>query len=454
MSQPNSSVPSVTESWRLRFGRWSWILVWPRCWAYGDFLLGICVPLAIARAEGKGVIFVRAGHYRSDSVFDVVAAGVPILVLNRPFSLLATALLKLRAWLLLVKTATGDWVLDAVFILRTYVQRRRIVRAGGKVTLTRKLWRGRRKESRRSIAELPYRRQVWYGRDQRFYGCDVRRILANSWSGTALRYDAEARRRAEMFGLEPQTPLVTVHVREAGWHDVVTGHQLKEYDSKRDARIADFFPCFDFLRDRGFTVVRIGDSTMTPVTRPGVVDLTGAEASDNLLQLWAVKHSQFMIACDSGPFALAWLFHVPMLMVNVACHLDCYPLRHFDRMMFKRVTRTNGQLYSLRDMWKYEFLAHYKRLDKSYYQDNTSEELRAAAEEMCDVVATNKPLAPSEGQRALRRLADDLNHAPEVIAKMNRRNDPGYLYTGDGYVSDVLAASCSSINEYAHVNNK
>ena len=85
----------------------------------------------------------------------------------------------------------------------------------------------------------------------------------------SARAEEQAVREAAAIGLDERTRIVTVHAREAGYK---FGREVQDAkpnsvrdDSTRNVRIESYFAAIDHLVERGYTVVRMGDPTMTPV---------------------------------------------------------------------------------------------------------------------------------------------------------------------------------------------
>jgi putative glycosyltransferase (TIGR04372 family) len=195
--------------------------------------------------------------------------------------------------------------------------------------------------------------------------------------------EQEALASAARVGIEPSARLVTVHVRESGYR-ATAGLRQRGWDDLRNARIETYREAFAALVARGYTVVRLGDATMTPVTMPGVVDLATSPARTEALEAWCVLRSHFLIGSDSGPSWLAFLFGVPVLTVN-ALHLRDV-LRPCDRMICKLVReRATGRRLSLTDMLAPSFLRNGLRTDLYEHLDNTAADIKEAVLDMADV---------------------------------------------------------------------
>ncbi|HXD18259.1 MAG TPA: TIGR04372 family glycosyltransferase [Vicinamibacterales bacterium] len=203
-----------------------------------------------------------------------------------------------------------------------------------------------------------------------------------------LRIPAERERQvareAAGLGLDPSARLVTVHVRESGYRQRA-GLRQRGWDDIRNARIESFFPAFATLVGRGYTVVRLGDPTMTPVDLPGVVDLATSPARNQWLDIWCTMRSEFLIGCDSGPSWLAMLLDVPILTVNAVHFRDLS--RPADRITCKLARdTTTGETLSVSEMLTDEFLRVGFKGDRYDCVDNSPADLRRAVLDMIEVV--------------------------------------------------------------------
>lgn len=196
--------------------------------------------------------------------------------------------------------------------------------------------------------------------------------------------EKEALASAARVGIDPSAKLVTVHVRESGYR-TAAGLRQRDWDDLRNARIETYHEAFVALVARGYTVVRLGDPSMTPVTIPGVVDLATSAARTEALEASCVLRSHFLIGSDSGPSWLAFLLGVPVLTVN-AVHLRDL-LRPRDRMICKLVRdRATGRQLSLMDMLAPSFLRHGLRTDLYEHLDNTPRDIKEAVLDMARMV--------------------------------------------------------------------
>jgi putative glycosyltransferase (TIGR04372 family) len=230
---------------------------------------------------------------------------------------------------------------------------------------------------------------------------DTSESIARAPVRVALHPRAEQRAvaRARALGIPIDGPLVTLHAREAGFKGSV-GQTERGKDDIRSCRIETYFHAIDDLVRAGRTVVRIGDPTMTPVDRPGVVDLATSPGRDEWVELWCLLRSEFFIACQSGPYAFAILTNTPVLMVNVANPLAAYPHRRKDLYILKHVIdRSTGRELTLRELLR-DGATHAGDLARYAFVDNSREELVQAVAEMAKVVRVWPEATPAQGEYA------------------------------------------------------
>src|SRR4029079_937980 len=104
-----------------------------------------------------------------------------------------------------------------------------------------------------------------------------------------------------------------------------------------------------YLTAAGYTVVRIGDPSMTPVSLPSVVDIATFPGHDPALDYYCVSRSDFFIACDSGPIMLSWMMGTPMLVLNAIHAVPAWPINKRDLVVPKYVRAiVTGRFLTLR----------------------------------------------------------------------------------------------------------
>jgi putative glycosyltransferase (TIGR04372 family) len=212
---------------------------------------------------------------------------------------------------------------------------------------------------------------------------------------------------AARLGIAPDTPIVTVHVRESGYR-AGGGLSQRPWDNSRNADVCSYFKAFAALIERGYTVVRLGDASMAPVHMPGVVDLATSPARSDALEVWCTLRSAFMVGCDSGPSWLAVLLGVPVLTVNAVHFRDLS--RERDRIICKLVRdRALGRTLSVSEMLTEDYLRVGLKSGRFEGIDNTMLDIRDAVLDMVSVAQGCEERSP--WQRKFNRRLRDLRRS-------------------------------------------
>ncbi len=112
------------------------------------------------------------------------------------------------------------------------------------------------------------------------------------------------------FGIPESAPTVVLHVREEEY--------LQSSDAYRNANIENYIPAINYLIDKGYYIIRIGDNTMKRFVNspPQLIDAPFHEEYIDFVEPYFIAVSNFFIGCASGPDALATGFGTPALFVN------------------------------------------------------------------------------------------------------------------------------------------
>jgi putative glycosyltransferase (TIGR04372 family) len=206
--------------------------------------------------------------------------------------------------------------------------------------------------------------------------------------------EREAAALAGALGIGPDDRIVTLHVRESGYR-ATAGLRQRPLDDLRNARIETYGEAMNALVERGFTVVRLGDPTMTPVTAQGVVDLATSDRRTEWLETWCIQRSAFLIGCDSGPSWLAFLLGVPVLTVNALHFRDI--ARPADRLICKHArARDTGRVLTISEMLTEDYLR--TGLDQSRYEqlDNQPADIADAVIDMIDAARGREEMTAAQ----------------------------------------------------------
>jgi putative glycosyltransferase (TIGR04372 family) len=273
-----------------------------------------------------------------------------------------------------------------------------------------------------------------------FHGLDFRARYARNPLPVGLSTDLQdaAERHAKELGITPKTKLVVLHVRESGYKQSTADLYEKQKDTNRNARIETYFKAVDYLAGEGYTVVKVGDRSMAPVSYPGILDLAISELNKDYMELWCFLKSDFFIGCDSGPNSTSLLTNVPSLLVNSINPVGAYPIRRKDLYILKRaIDPDTGRVLSLSEMLTEEFLFSKRNSEAVKYVDHTAEEILSAVTEMVRTVRSDP--AETEPQREYKRLIQNVMDLPRVKAKYMIKAGIENPYIGDGRIAAFYA---------------
>ncbi len=351
---------------------------------YGHLGLDMVMSLAHARQEGADAYFVRPSTSLGTGLFELESPQVRVLRPPRVVQKL------FRTWL--------SW--------RRFRDRVRGWRDGAREQVEREFVR----EANRYVADLGMPRQVrdslrgvrgrlrssleQVARDRRLLPPYYERHLLREPVPVQLHraVSEEAARQARACGIAPDARLVCIHAREQGYKrgDEIqdTKPETGRDDQTRNARIESYLQAVDYLVQRGYTVIRLGDPSMTPVHHPGVVDLATSPVRTNLLEVYCLLRSDLIIAGESAYVNMVCLTNTPILLVNVTEPISAYPIRAPGLFLPKTVVdRRDGRRLTNLDLLSLEYHRRLRDTRRYLYVDNVPEEILEATREMAEWLA-------------------------------------------------------------------
>jgi putative glycosyltransferase (TIGR04372 family) len=112
---------------------------------------------------------------------------------------------------------------------------------------------------------------------------------------------------------------VALHIREGGYHGDGPGTTRQH----RSANVADYRDAIAEITARGGTVVRLGDSSMTPLRGlPGVFDYAHSAVKSAEMDLFLCAEARLFVGTTSGLTTAVQALGTPMLLVNCTSN-DC-----------------------------------------------------------------------------------------------------------------------------------
>ena len=224
------------------------------------------------------------------------------------------------------------------------------------------------------------------------------------------------RRRAEGIardlGIAEDQPVVTAHFRDSGFkqgRDDTENTRLNLQNTSFEHSL----PAIRELVGRGYRVVRLGDSSMRPVSEPGVVDLATSPLRQPLMDPYFIARSDFMIGCDSGPAIVAWLLGTPLIYLNASHPAHCWPLGPKDLMVPKYIkVLADGHYQSLEEMCTLEAVEHFRDPAFLQYEELSADDVHQAVLEMLDRLGPPGSYTTSPLQEEVERLCASFLESP------------------------------------------
>lgn len=419
----------------LSLGRRRVLIAEPSAGQDGHLGLEVLTAMALARQADAGVYFVRRRHLQSSGIFELESPDVPIVSPAAPISV------ALRSWLRLMVSLSsfGHWKDD----LRIEVRRELVAELG--------------RHLRRSDLPSPVVRDVRLQSDKIRERADtitarmrsddgyLRRRLLHDRIRVQLRPDAHERaaRQALAHGIDPDAPLICVHNSETGHERGRETPELKPRSGRDDnaghGRIESYFPVIDEFVRRGYTVVRLGDQSMQPVARRGVVDLATAAARSQLLEIYCLLRSELILTGESGIAGLGYLTNVPMIVVNVTEPISSYPIRAPGLFIPKTIIdRHSASQLPLRAQFEQKYLSRFRDQKRYFYVETPPDAIVAAAIEMLEWVKGRWVES-----REQREYHDAITAAAALLRRENahvRRWGPDAGFLGDGRIARAAFA--------------
>jgi putative glycosyltransferase (TIGR04372 family) len=272
------------------------------------------------------------------------------------------------------------------------------------------------------------------------YGA-VQRMWAEAGGEPLVRFPearvADCRAALATLGVGAGDDFVCLHVRERGFYGEQAGLAGTPNDF-RNPDIANYLPAARALAERGFRVVRLGDSSMQPIPcMDRVIDYAHSPLRNPWLDVYCIAKCRFIVGSPSGPTDVARLFNVPVLATDFL-PLGAWPFGRADLFLPKlRRCRRDGRPLTLAEAMRPPLLGNINPLLFDMYGiaivDNTADEI---VEGVADMIARLEgSAAPSEAdtraQAAFARAGDPYALSPLVpVASSFLRRHPEWVAGG------------------------
>jgi putative glycosyltransferase (TIGR04372 family) len=199
------------------------------------------------------------------------------------------------------------------------------------------------------------------------------------------------------LGMPQDAWFACLHVRESGYLPHL------QYHSYRDADIKSYIPAIHAVVERGGWVVRIGDSSMSPLpAMDHVIDLTQSDPIADGMDVFSLTQCNFVIGTTSGPVAVSYVFGVPTALTNWVpmghggyCARDTWiPKLYWSKdkeryLTFEEILSTGLGSYGQADLFERDGVS---------VVDNSAEEIKELCVEVMDLVEKRREFTDEDEQ--------------------------------------------------------
>jgi len=378
------------------------IFLTPHLYSFGDYAEGLALGLMKARSSNKKIFLLSP--YNSKFLFGKKIPNEEILQLESKYiydqNLIVCHVMKLLVTIMLLPSRSFDRVLN---MFGKSLHEENVVPLVGVNNLY-----CTEHEMKSGFSWEVVDKYQWHNQIEDGYDIDI-----------SDHKNKIARRLLSEIGIDFSTWYVCLHVRESGYKN---DPGRREY---RNSSIYNYIPAIKVITDAGGVVVRIGDSTVTPLPElPNVIDYPFSLKKSPLLDLYLIKHCRFFLGTDSGPDAVADLFLKDILFTNMPHWMMLYPLRKKNRGIHKHVySKAHGRYLTfheaLSDDYKMQYI--FKSIDDNYeLTENTPEDIEMAVSEYLHCLDSNDfSLSKSQLDVNMRRVSQ----AKGIYTKFNLNDD-------------------------------
>lgn len=190
------------------------------------------------------------------------------------------------------------------------------------------------------------------------------------------------RRQLRKIGIQEGQWYVCLHIRTGAFH--------KAKDEYRNANIENYLEAIDYIRSKGGVVIRLGDAVKLGA-EDHYIDYPNTPMKSELMDLFLIKNCRFYLGTNSGVVDTAFLFGVPVIIVNMTDLLFGRPYKKNDIFIYKRFfSKRQNKILSFLEVFKEplyvnsalegeflnEFLENYQLIE------NTPEDIKDVVVEM------------------------------------------------------------------------
>ena len=159
--------------------------------------------------------------------------------------------------------------------------------------------------------------------------------------------------------------IVTIHFRDEIYRKDA-GRRMY-----RNSSIKNSYDAINYLLSKNYFVVRVGNLSKEKfnLKNENFLDYSFSDLISEKLDLLLIKNSSFFIGTQSGLTEIAYLFNIPVMLLNMYQLFEGYPKKKCDRGLFKKVLFKKEEI-SLHDFMNLNPIYHNSLLHNSEYINN------------------------------------------------------------------------------------
>ena len=183
----------------------------------------------------------------------------------------------------------------------------------------------------------------------------------------------ECEEKLKNLSINKKDKIVCLHVRDGNFRK---DHNRKSY---RNSNVNNYTKAIQYLINKGFWVIRIGDAPTKKVKFKNnkFIDYPYSKIKSEQMDLFLIQRSSFYIGAQSGPMEVAYLFNKPVLLTNMVQALEGLPRKKNDRGIFKKIiNKKTKKVIPIRKFMDFSFKYHdpvYTMSDLEFIENSPNE---------------------------------------------------------------------------------
>ena len=214
--------------------------------------------------------------------------------------------------------------------------------------------------------------------------------------------------------------IVTIHFRDEIYRND-KGRRMY-----RNSSINNSYDAIKYLIQKGYYVIRVGNLSKDKFdfNNKNFLDYSFSELISEKLDLLLIKNSSFFIGTQSGLTEIAYLFNVPVMLLNMYQLFEGYPKKKCDRGLFKKIFFKEekislNEFMNLSPIYHNSLVHNLKYINNLDFQENESSEITSSIQKFESLYSYNNLESHSMDQQ---KFNQDLKRKIIEIYNFNIEN--------------------------------